>query len=472
MKRSIIKIFTIVLLLGMFLQACSPAATTQPPAATNAPEAATSAPEMATQAPGAAPVEIAFWHAMSGHNGEVIDELVKRFNESQSEVVVTSTYQGSYDDSINKLKAGLQSKDVPAIVQVYDIGTRLMIDLGVMTPMQDFIDAEGFDVADIEPGVANYYSVDGRLWSMPFNTSNPILYYNKTAFAEAGLDPEVAPRTWADVTEFSRNLTKKAADGTTTQYGCSFAIYGWFVEQFLAVQASYYVNNENGRAGLATEATFNGSAGVDLLTWWKALNDEGICVNLGRATSDTKKAFDSGVVAMTMDSTAGLRDRISAAEGKFEVGVGFMPRANEADYEKSGTIIGGASLWITNLRPQEEQDAAWKFVKFMSSAKSQAYWHIQTGYYPINSKGYNEPIDVEWRAQYPQFQVAIDQLHMAPINNYTAGGLIGVFPEARQTVEGAIEECFSGAASPQEALDKAAASVTQAIQDYNDNIGQ
>ena len=220
----------------------------------------------------------------------------------QSEVVVTSTYQGSYDDSINKLKAGLQSKDVPAVVQVYDIGTRLMIDLGVMTPMQDFIDAEGFDVADIEPGVANYYSVDGRLWSMPFNTSNPILYYNKTAFAEAGLDPEVAPRTWADVTEFSRKLTKKAADGTTTQYGCSFAIYGWFVEQFLAVQASYYVNNENGRAGLATEATFNGSAGVDLLTWWKALNDEGICVNLGRATSDTKKAFDSGVVAMTMDS--------------------------------------------------------------------------------------------------------------------------------------------------------------------------
>ena len=455
MKRSILRILTIVLLLGMFLQACSPSPT---PAATTVPNAA--------------PVEIAFWHAMSGHNGEVIDELVKRFNDSQSEVIVTSTYQGSYDDSINKLKAGLQSKDVPAIVQVYDIGTRLMIDLGVITPMQDFIDAESFDVGDIEPGVANYYSVDGRLYSMPFNTSNPILYYNKTLFAEAGLDPEVAPRTWADVTEFSRALTKKDASGTTTQYGCSFAIYGWFVEQFLAVQASYFVNNENGRTAPATEATFNGSAGVDLLTWWKALNDEGICVNLGRATADTKKAFDSGVVAMTMDSTAGLRDRISAAEGKFEVGVGFMPRSSEADYEKSGTIIGGASLWITNLRPQEEQDAAWKFVKFMSSAESQAYWHIQTGYYPINSKGYNEPIDVEWRAQYPQFQVAIDQLHMAPINNYTAGGLIGVFPEARQTVETAIEECFSGAATPQEALDKAAASVTQAIQDYNDNIGQ
>jgi sn-glycerol 3-phosphate transport system substrate-binding protein len=175
---------------------------------------------------------------------------------------------------------------------------------------------------------------------------------------------------------------------------------------------------------------------------------------------------------MTLDSTAALRDRIDAAQGKFEVGVGFLPRANEEDYEKSGTIIGGASVWILNLRPPEEQEAAWKFVKFMSSADSQAYWHINTGYYPINAKGYNHPDDVAWREKYPQFQVAIDQLHMAPINNVTAGGLIGVFPEARQTVEAALEECFSGAATAQEALDKAAQSVTQAIEDYNDTIGQ
>jgi sn-glycerol 3-phosphate transport system substrate-binding protein len=477
MKRTVFSLITILILLGLVLSACSPKEPTaeQPAAeqpAAEQPAAEQPAAEQPAAEQPAGTVEIAFWHAMSGHNGEVIEELVKQFNESQTEVHVTSTYQGSYDDAINKLKAGLQSKDVPAVVQVYDIGTRLMIDLGVITPMQDFIDREGFDVSDIEPGVANYYSVDGRLYSMPFNTSNPILYYNKTLFAEAGLDPERAPRTWDEVAEYARALTKKDASGAVTQYGCAFALYGWFVEQFIAVQGGYYVNNENGRADLATEATFNGEEGVKLLTWWKGIIDEGICANLGRATSDTKKAFDSGIAAMTMDSTAGLRDRIAAAEGKFEVGVGFMPRSSEADYEKSGTIIGGASVWITNQRPVEEQEAAWKFVKFMSSASSQAYWHIQTGYYPINSKGYNEPMDVEWRAQYPQFQVAIDQLHMAPINNYTAGGLIGVFPEARQTVEAALEECFAGLATPQEALDKAAASVTQAILDYNDNIGK
>ena len=409
---------------------------------------------------------------MSGHNGEVVDELVKRFNESQDKVIVTATFQGSYDDEINKLKAGFQSKDVPAVVQVYDIGTRLMIDLDVMTPMQDFIDAENFDVADIEPNVANYYSVDGKMWSMPFNTSNPVLYYNKNLFAEAGLDPEKAPKTWAEIEEASRALTKKDASGATIQYGCSFAIYGWFVEQFLAVQGAYYVDNDNGRTATATKAVFNGPEGVALLNWWKGMIDEGICSNLGRKTTDTKAAFDSGAVAMTLDSTAGLRDRIAAAEGKFEVGVGYLPRAKAEDYGKAGTIIGGASVWITNLRPVEEQQAAWEFVKFLSSAESQAYWHIQTGYYPINSKGYNEPDDVAWRAQYPQFEVAMDQLHIAPLNNITAGGLIGVFPEARQTIEGAVEEFFAGQATAQEALDKAALSVTTAIEDYNLSIGK
>ncbi len=468
MKRSLISILSIVVLLGMLLQACTPTPTAAPEV--TAPEVVkTEAPVVATEAAApTGPVNIAFWHAMSGHNGEVVDELVKRFNESQTDVIVTATFQGSYDDEINKLKAGFQSKDVPAIVQVYDIGTRLMIDLGVMTPMQDFIDAENFDVADIEPNVANYYSVDGKMWSMPFNTSNPVLYYNKDMFKAAGLDPEKAPQTWAEVETAARAIKKS----NPAVFGCSFAIYGWFFEQFTAVQGGYFVDNDNGRTATATKAVFNGPEGVALLNWWKGMIDEGICSNLGRKTTDTKAAFDSQAVAMTLDSTAGLRDRITAAEGKFEVGVGYLPRAKAEDYGKAGTIIGGASVWITNLRPVEEQQAAWEFVQFLSSAESQAYWHIQTGYYPINSKGYNEPDDIAWRAQYPQFEVAMDQLHIAPLNNVTAGGLIGVFPEARQTVESAIEEFFAGQATAQEALDKAALSITTAIEDYNLSIGK
>ena len=474
MKRTLFAILSVLLVASMLLTACGTQATPTAVPATKPPVVQPTAVPPTAVPPTAVvpkePVKIDFWFAMSGSAGDAVQELVKRFNESQSEVFVTATYQGSYDDAITKLKAGLQSKDVPAVTQMYDLGLRLLIDLKVVKPVQEFIDRDKFDISDVEPAVRNYYSVDGVLYPMPFNTSNPVLYYNKTMFKEAGLDPEKAPRTFAEVTEAARKLVKKDSTGKVVQYGCSFAIYGWFVEQFIAVQGGYYVNNENGRKALATEATFNGAEGVKLVEWWKSLNDEGICVNLGRKTADTKKAFDSGVVAMTLDSTAGVRDRVAAAEGKFDLGVGFLPRSSEADYQKSGTIIGGASIYILNLRPVEEQEAAWKFVKFMASADAQAYWHISTGYYPINAKGYNHPDDIAWRAKYPQFQVAIDQLHAAPINNYTAGGLIGVFPEARQTVEAAVEKYFAGGITAKQALDEAAASVTQAIEDYNDTI--
>ena len=239
MKRSLFAVLTIAIIVGIL------AGLRQ---ATTAPEPTAAQAQPATAAPAAgAPVAINFWHAMSGHNGEVIEELTKRFNESQSEVVVTATFQGSYDDEINKLKAGLQSKDVPAVVQVYDLGTRLLVDLKVITPMQDFIDREGFDVSEIEPNVANYYSIDGRLQSMPFNTSNPSSTTTRTCSKRPASTPK-RPRTWDEVAEYARKLTIKDASGTVTQWGCTFALYGWFVEQFIAVQGGYYVNNENATA--------------------------------------------------------------------------------------------------------------------------------------------------------------------------------------------------------------------------------
>ena len=130
-------------------------------------------------------------------------KLANDFNASQDKCYVEPIYQGSYDDSLNKLKAGLQTKDMPAVVQLFDIGTRLMVDLKVATPVQDFIDKEKYDVSDLEPNVLAYYTVDGKQWSMPFNTSNPMLYYNKDMFKAAGLDPEKPPRTFAELADYA-----------------------------------------------------------------------------------------------------------------------------------------------------------------------------------------------------------------------------------------------------------------------------
>lgn len=493
MRKSLHAVLAMLVVASMVLAACAPAPTQAPaepakpaePAAEQPKEEPPAAAPTNTvpPAPAAAPTatiappksgdvtRIAFWHSMAGDiGGKAIPQMANDFNASQDKCYVEPIYQGSYDDSLNKLKAGLQSNDTPAVVQLFDIGTRLMVDLKVITPVQDYIDKESYDVSDLEPNVLAYYTVDGKQNSMPFNTSTPLLYYNKDMFKAAGLDPEKPPRTFAEFEEAARALTKKEGDKTTV-YGASFAIYGWFFEQFMATSGGYYVDNENGRGGYATKAVFNGPEGVNILEWWKRMYDEGTMANYGRKTVDTRNAFLAGQTAMFIDSTAVLRGMIDGSEGKFEIGTGFLPRATEEAYQEFGTIIGGASLWIVNSRPQAEQDCAWEFIKYQAAPPQQAYWHTMSGYFPIRKAAYDEPLDKEWTAKYPQFATAVDQLHATKINTVTQGALIGVFPSARATIETAIEEVLAGKATPQEALDKAAESVTAAIEEYNISMG-
>ncbi len=476
MKKSMSYVLAILLIATMILSACGPTETTAPTTAPVVPTVAVVQPTEAlpTQPPPpAAPgiTKVNFWHSMAGDiGGKAIPQMVNDFNASQDTCYIVYTYQGSYDDSLNKLKAGLQSNDVPTIIQLYDIGTRLMVDLGVAQPVQDYIDAEGYDVSDLEPNVLAYYTVNGKQYSMPFNSSTPMLYYNKDMFKAAGLDPEKPPSTFAEFTEAARALTRKNDDGSTT-YGGAFAIYGWFFEQFLAVSGGEYVNNGNGRDSFATEATFNSPEGVAILEWWKANLDEGITTNFGRPTVDTRNAFLAGQIAMFIDSTAVLRGMMDSTAGKFEIGTGYLPRPNAEAFDISGTVIGGGSLWLLKDRPEAEKTCGWEFIKFMASAPQQAYWQTMSGYFPIRKSAYQEQLSVDWTTKYPPFNTAINQLHLAPNNRFTNGGLIGVFPTARQTIEGAIEEVIAGQSTPQEALDKAAQAVTDAIIEYNLSMG-
>ncbi len=494
MRKSLYALLISMVILSMVLAGCAaPAAPTSAPAAVEPTTAAPAAPAsgtdatstvLAAAAPTAAPTstiappksdsatKIEFWHSMAGDiGGKAIPQMANDFNASQDKCYVEPIYQGSYDDSLNKLKAGLQSNQTPAVVQVYDIGTRLLVDLQVATPVQTYIDKENYDISDLEPNVLAYYTVDNKLYSMPFNTSTPLLYYNKDMFKAAGLDPEKPPRTFDEFAADAAKLTQKDASGKTTVYGGAFAVYGWFFEQYLATSGGLYVDNNNGRDGYATKATFNGPEGTNIFTWWQNMYNDGVMGNYGRKTVDTRNAFLAGQTAMFIDSTAVLRGMIEGSAGKFEVGTGFLPRSNEDAYKNYGTIIGGGSLWMINNRPQAEQDCAWEFIKFQSSPAEQAYWWTQSGYFPIRKAAYNEQLGKEWAAKYPQFTTAVDQLHATPINPVTRGALIGVFPSARATVETAIEEILAGKSTPQQALDTAAASVTQAIQDYNASMG-
>ncbi len=412
---------------------------------------------------GSSPVKVVWWHSMSGDVGKAAQQLVDEFNASHKDIVVQAEYQGTYDESLNKLKASLGSDSGPSLIQVYEIGSRFMIDTKAITPVQQFIDADQFDISSLEPNILNYYKFDEKLYSMPFNTSNPILYYNKDAFKAAGLDPEKPPATYAEVAEAAKKLTKQG------QAGGSFAIYGWFMEQLLANQGAELLNNGNGRTSMATASQLNSDAAVKTLDWWKQMVDDKSLLNLGRKTDDTSKAFAAGQIAMTLDSTASLRSIVKAAGDKFEVGTAFLPKPEAAT--KGGVIVGGASNWILNNRPEAEQKAAWEFIKFLAEPKSQAEWHINTGYFPITTKAYDEQNVKDNMKQYPQFQTAVDQLHQTEPSLATQGAVMGVFPEARQLTETAIEEVLNNKKTSKQALDDAAKEITSKIEEYNKTVG-
>lgn len=409
---------------------------------------------------------ITWWHAMSGVNGDAINKIVSGFNASQSNIKVTTIFQGNYDDLLAKLNTAIASNAAPVLVQVYDIGQAYMRDGGQVVPMQAFIDRDKFSTADFEPAVLNYYKYQDKLQSMPFNSSSAILYYNKDAFKEAGLDPEKPPVTFTEVADAAKKLTKKDAAGQTTRFGFGPSVYGWLFEQLMATSAAPYADNGNGRDNRATKVLWNSAQGKVILDWWKAGVDGGYFFNPGIDNDGAANAFNAGKTAMYIESTARLRGHINTIAGKFQLGTGLYPRPDSRPKD-GGNIIGGASLYIMKSRPAEEQQAAWEFIKYAMGPAVQAQWQADTGYYPIGKAAYNEGPSKEWGSKYPQFLTAVNQIRESPQNRMTSGAVLGVMPQARQRTQKMIEAVLLGQATSQAALDAAVTEINAAIEKYN-----
>ncbi len=402
----------------------------------------------------AGPVEATFWHAMSGAGQESLEAIVDNFNDSQDDYTIVPEFQGSYEEALTKFRTVAGTNDAPAIIQTFEVGTKYMIDSGAIEPVQTFIDEEGYDTSILEENILNYYTVDDQLYSMPFNSSTPVMLYNKDAFEEVGLDPDNPPQTFAEIKDAAEQLTIEGE-----RYGFSILNYGWFFEELVATQGGLYVNNDNGRSADATEATFHGKEGLRIFEWIDDMNQAGTYGNFGSNWDDIRAAFQSEQTAMYLDSSAGVANTIETAP--FDVGVAFIPHAEEA--ERHGVIIGGASLWMAKGINEDKQQAAWEFMKFLQTPESQAKWHVDTGYFAINPAAYKEEIVKQRWEQYPQLSVTVDQLQATKPSAATQGALISVFPESRQQVVTSLENLLQGT-DPQEALDRAAKETNRVIE--------
>jgi sn-glycerol 3-phosphate transport system substrate-binding protein len=224
-------------------------------------------------------VEVRFWHSMSGINSGALQKIVDGFNASQSDWKVVPVYQGGYPDSLKKLVASFGTGGMPAMVQLDDIETQFMADSDATVPPQDFIDrdnvaagvSEGYappiDLSDFEPRALQYYTLGGKLRAMPFNLSGLVLYYDKSAFQDAGLDPEKPPATLEELRADSEKLLKRDGSGNISRNGIALSIDAWKFEQMLAKQGALYANNGNGRDARATKVDFDSPEGRAMRSW-------------------------------------------------------------------------------------------------------------------------------------------------------------------------------------------------------------
>ncbi len=418
-------------------------------------------------------ITVVFWYSLSGTNADCILDVVNQYNESQDKVFVQAEYEGEYDDAINKLKAAGMGELPCDIVHTYEIGTRFIIDSGWIKPVQEFIDAEGWDTSVIEPNLLAYYTVDGKINSMPFNCSTPLLYYNKTMFDEAGITE--VPTTINGILDIVAKLTVdengKRGDEEgfdkdhIAVYGMAISNYGWFFEQWTGKMGREYVNNGNGRESYATQVMFgeNGAA-LDIFNMWKTFSECPYIMYAERGgTQQGRAAFCGLKAAMALASTANIAGTIANMPEGYEVGAAFFPYVNDDD--KGGVSTGGGTLWIIDSGDEAKMAAAFDFIKFCVNPENQAKWSKATGYFPINVNAKDTDTFKENIAKYPQFQVALDQLHAS--GPEYVGSLLSVFPEVRQYVEEVTEKVYMGEYTPEQGVEALVNLANEAIETYN-----
>ena len=405
-------------------------------------------------------VHLVFWHGMSGTNGEIIDYIVKTFNESHPGIEIEAQYQGSYEESINKLKAAMRTGDGPDMIQIYEAGTRFMVDSGFVNPIQNLIDKYSIDVSHLEEHILDYYTVNDQLYSMPLNTSIPVLYYNADMLKAIGFEGK--PQTWDDIIDISI----KVREAGLVDSGIAVSNFAWWFEQVLVQQRYAMVDNDNGRSAAATRCTLmDGDVALKMANKWLDMYKNGYIANIGFNTADNNAYFWAGQTAMAVDSSGGLRNFLTNIGDSFELGVAFFP-AVDAESPNGGVTMGGASIhMINNDKGEAYEKAIAEFIRYIITPEIQGYFHINSGYFPVTTEAYELDEVKQNLEKYPQFQTIVDQLHFS--ENMGFGAIYGTMVEGRAVYVGYLQQMLLGELTPEEALNKSVEDINVLIEDYN-----
>ncbi|HBC6251238.1 TPA: sn-glycerol-3-phosphate ABC transporter substrate-binding protein UgpB [Proteus mirabilis] len=398
-----------------------------------------------------AKTEIEWWHAMGGALGQKVNQIASDFNASQSEYVIKPVYKGTYPETMTSAVAAFRAKNQPAIVQVFEVGTASMMGAKkAVFPVYQLMEKtnEPFDPNSYLSTVTAYYTTsDGKMISLPFNSSTPVLYYNKALFKQAGI--EQPPKTWKEMGAVSQKLLDAGVKcGFTTTW------QSWTqIENFGARNNLPIATKNNGFDGTDTSFLFNQAPFVAHIQRMADWSKSGIFKYGGRQ-SDAMPLFYTQECAMVMESSSGFAGIKENMKG-VDIGVSQLPYDDTLVAKPANSIIGGASLWVMAGRPDAEYNGVAKFFTYLSSPEVQADWHQATGYLPVTKAAYALTQQQGFYQQNPGADTAILQMTTSDSTANSKGLRFGNFLQTREIVDEELEKVWSGKQSAQAALDNA-----------------
>lgn len=405
-----------------------------------------------------APREIRFWHAMTGVLGERIEELCRRFNAEQRGHAVAPVFRGTYDELINATVAAYRTRTQPQLVQIYERGFMTMLLSNAVVPVQELLGNHGHQVdwADFIKPIAGFYTYRDRLMAMPFNSSTPILFYNKALFARAGFERPAA--TWQGLEEQLRRM--KSAGGPAGTIMAGDYHWSWF-ENYSAINDQPYATRNNGFDGLDTTFVYNRTGVVGQVARMKRWLDDGLMVMAGQGFSP-ESVFTSGRAATYIASTA-AHAGIMAAPG-LEWDAGFLP--HEEGREPRNSTIGGAVLWALRGHTPADDAGTAAFLAYLARPETQVWWHKITGYVPATNAAYAMAKAEGWYAERPTQELAVLQLTRTPPNGNSLGFRFGNFTQTMFAQREEAERAFAGQKAPQVAMDDAVSRGNEILRRY------
>lgn len=401
-----------------------------------------------------AQVELEVWFSLSQEYGQPeFQEFVQEFNDSHPNIEVTAVYTGGYTDTLRRAEAALASGNPPEISMFEQTRGAGFVDAGAMLSLDSFLDDDpDVEREDYFARLLSTCEIDGQLWCVPYNTSTPLIYYNADMFREVGLDPETdVPSTWDELVEVGREFVIEDQDGDGVPERWAFGLRtnpGWMFDAFLG-QAGGSFLNEDGSAFV-----FNDEHALNMANYWKTLIAENVAVPMG--TSQTYDAFFAGNQAMVFQSTALLENYLEQAD--FEIGVAPL-WCDEACYAP----IGGANFYIFDNADVEVHEAAWTFLKWITSPEMGARFSAVTGYHAPREASLETSIMVERFEQRPEARVTYEQMR----EHGQGRTLVPFWGEVHNLLTVATEQMLLEGVDPQQALDEAVSEANRLLEIFS-----